>query len=181
MAPRDHDDEDNEAVRPELVDDRWGTAADDDDAWAADDRRWRETWHEDPAAPKTTAGRLDQMGRDLRRLTRESLGATVLVAVLFALLEAWNGQGYPHTTGFFIGGALATLNLWLLAGGYFAVVDGRAVLPRVALAAVGSLSVLLLVAVWIVFTHHTWALGFGIGLAVPALGGIVHALRAEDR
>ena len=119
------------------------------------------------------------MGRDLRRLTRESLLSTVAVAALIALLEAWNGADFPHTTGFLIGGALASLNLWILAGGYFAIVDGRAVLPRVALAAVGSLSVLLLVAVWIVFTHHAWALGFGIGLAVPALGGIVHALRSE--
>jgi hypothetical protein len=177
MARPDEDGDD--ALRPDLVGDDERTAAGDVDPWAEEDRRWRETWHEDPTAPTTTGERLDQMGRDLRRLTRESLLSTVAVAALIALIEAWNGAGFPHTTGFLIGGALASLNLWILAGGYFAIVDGRAVLPRVALAAVGSLSVLLLVAVWIVFTHHAWALGFGIGLAVPALGGIVHALRSE--
>jgi hypothetical protein len=160
-----------------------GVAPDSDpeiDPWARDDARWRETWHEDDTAPKTTQGRLEQMGRELRRLTRESLAATLAVAVLIGLLEAWNGAGFPHSTGFLLGGGLATVNLWLLAGGYFAVVDGRAVLPRVALAAVGSLSTLLGVAVWVVFSHPEWALGFGVGLAVPALGGIIHGVRGEQ-
>lgn len=161
------------------VDERWGTAPE-DDPWAKDDAQWRDTWHEDPSAPKTTEGRLDAMGADLRRLTRESLASTIAVAVVIGLLEAWNGAGFPHSKGFLIGGTLATLNLWILAGGYFAIVDGRAVLPRVALAAVGSLTVLLAVAIAIVFLQPSWALGFGLGLAVPALGGIVHGLRTKS-
>jgi hypothetical protein len=160
------------------VDDRWGTAAE-GDPWAQDDARWRETWHEDPDAPTTTEGRLDAMGRELRRLTAESLASTLVVAVVIALLEAWNGAGFPHSKGFLLGGTLATLNLWILAGGYCAIVDGRAVLPRVALAAVGSLTVLLAVAIAVVFLQSSWALGFGLGLAVPALGGIVHGLRTK--
>jgi hypothetical protein len=177
------------ARRDDDIDDRWGTdpAQGSDDAkepadpWAEEDARWRETWHEDPDAPTTTEGRLDAMGKDLRRLTRESLCSTVVVAAVIALLEAWNGAGFPHSTGFVLGGTLATVNLWILAGGYFAIVDGRTVLPRVALAAVGSLTVLLGVAVAVVFLRPAWALGFGLGLAVPALGGIVHGLRGERR
>ncbi|MBM4280693.1 MAG: hypothetical protein FJ137_07990 [Deltaproteobacteria bacterium] len=170
MAPPDDDGARGDAPEGDL----------DVDPWARDDARWRETWHEDETAPKTTQGRLAQMGRALRRLTRECLAATLAVAVLIGLLEAWNGVGFPHSTGFLLGGGLATVNLWLLAGGYFAVVDGRAALPRVALAAVGSLSTLLAVAVWVVFSHPAWALGFGVGLAVPALGGIIHGLRGEQ-
>jgi hypothetical protein len=176
--------------REDDIDERWGTDGSDGkadadggaaplDPWADDDAKWRETWHEDPDAPKTTEGRLDAMGKDLRRLTRESLFSTVAVAVVIGLLEAWNRAGFPHSKGFLLGGTLATLNLWILAGGYFAIVDGRAVLPRVALAAVGSLTALLGVAIAIVFLQPTWALGFGLGLAVPALGGILHALRGE--
>jgi hypothetical protein len=176
MAPRD----DEDRAHPDAAMDGGERANEEHDAWRDDDRRWQETWNEDPHAPKTTAGQLSEMGRELRRLTRESLGATLAVAALIALLEAWNGVGFPHTKGFVLGGALATINLWILAGGYFAIVDGRAVPGRVALAAVGSLSTLLLVAVWLVFTHPAWALGFGLGLAVPALGGIVHAFRTPE-
>jgi hypothetical protein len=181
MPPRDDDAADrpdpvhDQPDRPDLAD-RPELA----DPWAEDDARWRATWHEDETAPRTTAGRLEAMGRELRQLTRESLAATLGVAAVIALLEAWDGDGFAHSKGFLLGGTLATINLWILAGGYFAIVDGRVVLPRVALAATGSLAVLLGVAIWIVFTQPAWALGFGLGLAVPALGGIIHAVRSDS-
>ncbi len=134
-------------------------------------------WTEDPDAPKTVEATLDAMGADLRKLTRSSLIATLGVALVLLLVEANAGAGFKVTTGFLLGGGLATVNLWILAGGYFAVVDQRATIPRVLLSTVGSLAALLGVALWIILSHPEWSLGFGLGLAVPALGGILYALQ----
>jgi hypothetical protein len=136
-----------------------------------------DTYHVDPDAPQGVQATLDAMGKDMRRLTRSSLIATVGVAVVIAIVEAAAGHGFAVTKGFLLGGCLATANLWVLAGGYFAIVDGRATGPRVLLAAVGSLALLLGAATWVVFFRSTWSVGFGLGLAVPALGGILYALQ----
>lgn len=150
----------NDAVEAEVVD-----PYDDD------------TWHVDPDAPKTVDATLDAMGADLRKLTRSSLIATVGVAVVIAIVEAVGSGEFNVTKGFLLGGGLATINLWILAGGYFAIVDKRATAARVLLATVGSLTVLLGVALWIVLFHRAWSVGFGLGLAVPALGGILYAVQ----
>ncbi len=165
--PRKDDEEAlaGEVVDDNVVDDKWGTTPGyNDDDYIVDE-----------TAPKTVDGKLDKMGADLRRLTRSSLIATLGVALLFALTDASAGHGFANTTGFVVGGGLATLNLWMLAGGFFAVIDGRAVAIRVILSTVGSMSVLFGVALYVIFAHREWTLGFAVGLTVPALGGILYA------
>lgn len=151
-----------------------GDRPDDDDAAPVDDAD--DDWHVDPDAPQGVQATLDAMGQDLRKLTRSSLIATVGVALVLFLVElGTGGAGFNVTKGFVVGGGLATVNLWVLAGGYFAIVDQRATAARVLLATVGSLALLLGVALWIVLVKRDWSVGFGLGLAVPALGGIVYA------
>lgn len=171
--PDDEPAQHGEVVDDDLVD---GAAPDGHDN-ASDDDKDDWGWTEDPDAPKGVDATLDAMGADLRKLTRSSLIATLGVALVLVLVEANAGNGFNVTTGFVLGGGLATLNLWILAGGYFAIVDQRATIPRVLLSTVGSLGVLLGVALWIILSHPEWSLGFGLGLAVPALGGILYALQ----
>ena len=163
-TPRETDDE-REGIRVEIVDDRWGALPDYDS----------NEYIVDETAPKTIEGKLGKMRADLRRLTRSSLLATLGVAVLFLLTDMSAGHGFDNTTGFVVGGGLATLNLWILAGGFFAVVDGHAVAVRVVLSTVGSMGVLFGVALNVIFAHREWTLGFAVGLTVPALGGILYA------
>lgn len=157
----------DEPVQGEIVDDQWGTAP----GWKDDE------YIVDETAPPTVEGKLDVMGEDLRRLTRTSLLTTTAVAFLLFLTDAWNGHGYSNTVGFAVGGTLATLNLWILAGGYFAVVDQRAVVPRLLLAFVGSMVVMFGVALYVVVARREWTLGFALGIAVPALAGIIYGLQ----
>ncbi|HEY1101226.1 MAG TPA: hypothetical protein VGF99_19960, partial [Myxococcota bacterium] len=131
----------DDAVEGDIVDDQWGTAP----GWKDDE------YIVDETAPKTPEGRVNKMSAELRRLTRNSLLATIGVALLFAITDAAAGHGFDNTTGFVVGGGLATLNLWMLAGGFFAVVDGRAVAARVLLATLGSMGVLFGVALWVIF------------------------------
>ncbi|MDP2343244.1 MAG: hypothetical protein Q8O67_19960 [Deltaproteobacteria bacterium] len=132
---------------------------------------------EDPSAPPTVDGKLTEMGKDLRKLTRASLVATVMVAAAFFVVDVARGQGFGNTCGFLLGGGLATVNLWILAGGYFALIDQRAMLLRVLLAAAGSLTVLLGAALYVLAAHREWTMGFALGLAIPALGGILFGLQ----
>ncbi len=105
---------------------------------------------------------------------------TVAAGLLLFLTDLWNQQGYATTTGFLVGAVLATVNLWILAGGYFAMVDGRAVLPRLMLACIGSMVVMFGVALFVIVAKHEWTLGFSLGIALPALSGIVHGLTRSE-
>ncbi len=134
-------------------------------------------WHEDPTAEKTVDGKLNQMGRELRQLTAASLVATLIVAAAVGVVEHLQGNGFPNTCGFVVGGVLAIVNLWILAGGYFALIDRRALTLRVLLAALGSLVVLLGAGLYLLAAHRSWTVGFATGLTIPALGGILHAFR----
>jgi hypothetical protein len=132
---------------------------------------------EDPTAPPTVDGKLTEMGKDLRKLTRAALLATLIVAAGLFVVELVGGKGFGTTCGFVVGGTLATINLWILAGGYFAIIDQRAMLARVLLAAAGSLTVLLGTALYILVAHREWTVGFALGLSIPALGGILFAVQ----
>lgn len=159
--------DDGEPVHGEVVDDAWGTAP----GWKDDE------YIVDETAPPTVEGKLHVMGQDLRRLIRTSLATTVGVALLIGLMDLWHGHGFSTTTGFLVGGGLATLNLWVLAGGYFAVVDQRAVVPRLLFAFTGSMVLMFGVALYIVLAKREWTLGFALGVAVPALSGIFYGLQ----
>ena len=143
-------------------------AGDDDDDWG---------FTEDPTAPTTVEGKLAQMGQDLRQLTRAMLVATAFVGLLIFGVEQHLGHGFGTSVGFVVGGVLATVNLWILAGGWFALIDQRAMLPRVLLAATGSLVVLLGAALYILTAHRELVLGFAFGLSMPALGGILYGVQ----
>jgi hypothetical protein len=169
---------DDDAVEGEVVD-----PADDNrdkqDAWG---KGWGDDeYHVDPNASPTVDGKLDAMGKDLRRLTRASLVATLCAGGLLALTDLWNGAGFHTSIGFVVGGGLSTLNLWILAGGYFAIVDKRAAVPRLLLSVVGSMVVMFGVALYVIFAKREWTLGFALGLAVPALGGILYGVTAPKR
>ena len=170
---------DSDAVEGEVVDDRdtaRSTYRHDDD-WG---KGWgKDEFYVDETASPTVEGKLDAMGRDLRHLTRASLLATAAVAVLLALTDLWHGHGFDTTVGFVVGGSLATLNLWILAGGYFAIVDQRAAVPRLLLAFIGSMVVMFGVALFVIFAKRQWTLGFALGLAVPALGGILYGVQKD--
>ena len=161
-----HQREGDQPVQGEIVDDQPTTHGWRDDEYFVDE-----------TAPPTVEGKLDVMGEDLRRLTRTSLLTTAAVAFLLLLTDAWHGQGFSTTVGFAVGGGLATLNLWILAGGYFAVIDQRAVVARVLLAVVGSMVVMFGVALYVVLARREWTLGFTLGIATPALSGIFYGLQ----
>ncbi len=170
-ARNDGTDDEREPLAGEVVNDQWGTAP----GWKDDE------YIVDETAPPTVDGKLDKMGRELRQLTKNSLIATIGVALLFAITDASAGHGFNNTLGFIVGGGLATINLWMLAGGFFAVVDGRAVIPRVLLSTLGSMGVLFGVALYVIFARREWTIGFAVGLTVPALGGILHAFEKRPR
>jgi hypothetical protein len=159
--------DDGEPVQGEVVDDAWGTAP----GWRDDE------YIVDETAPPTVEGKLGVMAQDLRRLMRTSLATTLGVAFLIGLMDLWHGHGYSTTTGFLVGGGLATLNLWVLAGGYFAVVEQRAVVPRLLFAFTGSMVLMFGVALYVVLARREWTLGFALGVAVPALAGILYGLQ----
>ena len=131
---------------------------------------------EDATAPKTVAGKLNEMGKDLRKLTRASLFALGVVAAVVVVVESFSGAAHPHSAGFGVGGILAILNLWILAGGYFALIDERAPFLRLMLAAGGSLALLLGASLYLLAAHRDWIVGFAFGLSSPALGGILYGL-----
>ena len=164
MSSSGHDDD---AISGEVVDDSGDAYG---KGWGEDE------YVVDETASPTVDGKLDSMGRELRRLTRASLVATVFAATLLALTDVWNGGGFHTSVGFLVGGGLSTLNLWILAGGYYAMVDQRAVVPRLLLAVVGSMAVMFGVALYVIFAKREWTLGFALGLAVPALGGILYGV-----
>jgi hypothetical protein len=130
----------------------------------------------DPDAPATPAATIEVMAAELRQLTRASLVATLAVALAFFLFDWSRGAGFENTRGFVVGGLIATANLWMVAGGWFALVERRAEVPRMLLGVGGGFAVLLLVAFYVVFYRRAWTVGFGLGLAVPALGGVLHGM-----
>lgn len=149
----------------------------DDDAWGTAPGPTDDDYIVDETAPKTVEGKLFVMATDLRRLLRTSLATTAAVAACIGLVEGWSGHGFGTTVGFLVGGGLATLNLWVLAGGYFAVVQGRAVVPRMLMALTSSMILMFGVALFVVVAKREWTLGFALGAAVPALSGLIYGLQ----
>ena len=130
--------------------------------------------HPDPDAAPTVEGRIDQAVAELRKLLRSAATATAIVAAILALWDVTHGEGFALTTGFLIGAAVATWNLWLLANGWFAVMRGRALSPRSFAAFGGSFFALIAIAFFVVLLRREWVLGFALGLTTPALAGILY-------
>lgn len=138
----------------------------------------------DPDAPPTTEGRVAQASVELSKLLAASAIATALMGSLVLIFDLVRGQGFAHTTGYLIGAAAATLNLWLLSGGFFALMRGHAGADRQAawralLAFGGSFVGLVLLCLWVVLSRREWSLGFALGLATPALAGVIYGRSLE--
>ncbi len=141
-------------------------------------------YHPDPDAPPTAEGRVEQAQGELRKLLRASAMATALMGSLVLIADLVRGSGFDTTAGYLVGAAVATLNLWLLSGGFFALMRGHAGADgkssvRALLAFGGSFVGLILLCLWVILTRREWSLGFALGLATPALAGIIYGRSLE--
>ncbi len=139
----------------------------------------------DPDAPPTVEGRVDQARGELNKLLVASAIATALMGSAVLIFDLVRGGGIPNTLGYLLGAAVATLNLWLLSGGFFALMRGyasedRAGAWRALLAFGGSFVGLVLLCFWVILARREWSLGFALGLATPALAGILYG-RSLDK
>lgn len=150
-----------------------------------DDVEPDDEYQPDPDAPPTVEGRVDQARGELGKLLRASAIATAALGSVIVVIDVVRGAGFATTTGYVIGAAVATLNLWLLSGGFFALMRGYAGADgkagwRALLAFGGSFVALILLCFWVVLARREWSIGFAIGLATPALAGILYG-RTLDR
>ncbi len=150
-----------------------------------DDDAGDDEYQPDPDAPPTVEGRVQQAQGELRKLLTASVTATALLGAVIVVIDVLRGAGFATTTGYLLGAAVATLNLWLLSGGFFALMRGYAGADgaaswRALLAFGGSFVALLLLCFWVVLARREWSIGFAIGLATPALAGILYG-RTLDR
>lgn len=129
----------------------------------------------DPDAPPDVEGRVAQAAGELKKLLRASLLATLAMGGLVAVWDLAQGTGgMPTTLGFLMGAGMATLNLWILAGGFFAILRGQGASIRALLAFGGSFLGLVLLAFYVVMAHREWTLGFALGLTTPAIAGVLY-------
>lgn len=148
-----------------------------DEQGAADD----DGYQPDPDAPPDFAGRVAQATGELRKLLRASFVATLGMGALVGLWDVVRGtEGLATTAGFLLGAGMATLNLWLLAGGFFAMLRGEGASLRTLLAFGASFLGLVLVAFYVVMAHRDWTLGFALGLTTPAVAGILYGRTLQD-
>lgn len=141
-----------------------GPAPSDDDGWLPD-----------PDAPPTDEGKREQAVLEMQRLLLASLQATGLGAALLFTVDLVRGVGFALTKGFVLGALLASLNLWLLASGILQLARGPAATLRGFVTLSASFVALVLCAAWVVFFERGWTVGFALGLAIPALGGLLYA------
>lgn len=139
----------------------------------------------DPDAPPTVEGRVAQAQQELRSLLVASALATALLGGAVVIFDVVRGGGFANTTGYLLGAAVATLNLWLLSGGFFALMRGQAGVDgkaswRALLAFGASFVGLILLCFWVVVPRREWSVGFAIGLATPALAGILYGRSLEQ-
>ena len=152
-----------------------------DEATPAEGPEPDDVWQEDDSAPTTGAGRVALAGEELAELMRASLWGTALLAAAILIGEWSTGADHALSAGFVLGGTFATINLRLLAQGYLALLDEQRVLRRLALGFLGSVTLMAAVALYIVLYRREWTVGFGLGLGIPALGGLIFALRRRGR
>lgn len=146
----------------------------DDDAPSSEDGP-EDEYVPDPDAADTHEGRVQQALLEMQKLLISSLQATGLVGALIFTIELVKRNGFPTTKGFVLGALAATVNLWLLAGGVVQLTRGSSGALRGLVALVGSFTALLCCCAYVVWFERTWALGFALGLAIPAVGGMLYA------
>ena len=127
----------------------------------------------DPDAAPTVEGRVEQARAEMRKLMKASVVATAALGALFLAWDLVRGNdGMPNTIGFVLGAGAATLNMWSLGGGFYALMRDSA--GRSLVAILASFIALIILSVFVVFFHREWVLGFAFGLAMPAAAGLVY-------
>jgi hypothetical protein len=178
-----HDDEGGGAPvgHPSLGLDVDATDGAGDSGWQDDPPDAEVVYETDPTAGKTPEERVAMAKAELARLMRSSVIATGAVLTLLLIADGIHGRGFDNSAGFALGAGTAALNLWILAGGYMALLDGRLATTRLLIAFGASFLLLVSTAAFVLSTMRGWTIGFGLGIASPALSGLVFArLQARD-
>ncbi len=167
-----HSGEELDAIEAEL-DEEIGYRGDGDERYGQpDDEPIADGYQRDP--DDDPEQRHSVAGRDASALTRAALITSVvaiLIAGVLALLGVPGMQTFSR--GFAIGAMVATLNLRILANASWWVFNGRVLMSLFGFGA--SFASLLGVAAWIIQNHPQWTLGYGVGLGLPAVAGVVYA------
>ena len=115
-----------------------------------------------------------QADADLNRLVHSGLIAGVALVVGAAALALAGVPGmWPVCAGLALGSAEAVLNMRILGAASWRLMEGEAVGSLLGFGA--SFLLLVASAFWLVRTHTEWLLGWGLGLALPAVAGLVYA------
>lgn len=147
---------------------------DDDDARREPDD---DEYLPDPDAAPTAEGRERQALDEVHKLLGAAAMASAAMFVLIAVLETWSGRGYGASFGFLLGAGLSALNVWLLARGVAGALRGDRVNVRAIAVVIGGFVMLLVFTLYVVLAHRGWTIGFALGLATPALAGLLYARR----
>ena len=82
---------------------------------------------------------------------------------------------HAFTRGFAIGALVSTVNLRILANASWSIFNGRVFVSLLGFGV--SFASLLAVAFWLTRTYPQWSLGFGVGLSLPGVAGLLYAIR----
>jgi hypothetical protein len=102
---------------------------------------------------------------------------TGLIAGALYGFERLRGSDGSLTSGFLLGAATAMVNLVVLGRASLSLFGGSLRTGPALLGFGLSLGILVAAAMWTVAFHPSWLVGFALGLASPALVGIVYAMQ----
>ena len=149
---------------------------DDDVVSDAQDEDWG--YAPDPDAPSTTGDRLEAALDELRKLSLLSVIVTAVIGCGLYVLERMRGSDGSLTSGFLLGAGTALVNLVVLGRASLSLFAGSLRTTQALLGFGVSLALLVGASIWVVAFHRTWLSGFALGLASPAVVGVVYAVRA---
>ena len=117
----------------------------------------------------------EQFGKARQDIMVAAAIAAVLMigAALFAPIE--------HLWGVVLGTLLAIANLSALARLVALMLENEGPSSGAALKVVAKMFVLMFVVIAVLFTRPQYALGLSLGLALPAVAGLIIALRGKER
>lgn len=126
----------------------------------------------DADAPKTDAEKSAAAEKELDAVTKLSLSiAAIATGLAFVVGSAALGKGV------LLGSVASILNLRVLAKAGWAMLAGKGSGKQALLGFVGSFALLIGAACFVAFVVPDWVLGFGLGLAMPAVVGVAWAMR----
>jgi hypothetical protein len=132
----------------------------------------------DPDAPSTLGDRLETALDELRKLSLLSVIVTAVIGCGLYVLERMRGSDGALTSGFLLGAGTALVNLVILGRASLSLFAGSLRTMSALLGFGVSIAILVGASIWVVAFHRTWLSGFALGLASPAVVGVVYAVRA---